>query len=63
MNENPLEKADLCTAKPASNEVPLTRRPYAAPRLTAFGTVSALTGGGSGLMQEGAPMTSMTRFP
>ena len=63
MNQNPLKKVDASTAEPVRDEAPRPRRPYTMPRLTAFGSVSALTGGGSGVMMEGAAMTSMVRFP
>ena len=47
MNQYPMEKADVPAAIPVKDEVPRTRRPYAAPRLTVFGSVAALTGGGA----------------
>jgi len=42
------------TAEELPTEAVATRRPYATPRLSTFGSVSALTGGGSGMVNEPA---------
>ena len=35
---------------------------YSSPKLTHFGTISELTSGGSGTMQEGADVNNKTKF-
>jgi hypothetical protein len=47
----------------ADQAAPAARRPYSAPKLTAFGSVSALTAGGAGSVMEGMMGTAMMRHP
>ena len=39
------------------------RSQYTTPQLRTYGDVRSLTEGGSGLVQEGAAMTAMMKFP